>query len=500
MAGKFHARNAALSKADIRISERFGRVDAGLAGYLAVLTLAPLWYGSVISQAQIGNCAALSLLGLWIGARFDQTGIDNRIPRLLLLSAALFVAALCWALVQTSTLSPAKLHHPLWSAAGDALGQHLPGRISLNPERTWAEIGSWLATGLTFLVGYTLARDHAHARMILGAVGAAAAIYSSYGILDVVTGTNRVLFTPKNPYTLAQGINYVSATFINQDHYAAFAGIGVITLAGRLITDIAAAWPENAASWPTRLRRTLKALPKAGLGSAILLLPCLIGLVLSTSRAGLGCTLAGLAVLLALQIFRSGSRRAALIGVAALVAVLLIVVDLAGFMLAKRMSRLAESLGFRVQLYSLVVEAIRSNPWAGFGLGGFEDYFPLYRDARVGYTGIWNAAHNSYLELMSTLGVPAALALIGAAAMIVGRCAVGAVTRRRHASPALVATAASAQLVIHSLFDFPLQTEAIALTYAALLGCGLAQAYRTKPADRKPVRGKTAQVVRAGRR
>ena len=78
---------------------------------------------------------------------------------------------------------------------------------------------------------------------------------------------------------------------------------------------------------------------------------------------------------------------------------------MAGDALARRMGSVAAAFDDRLAVYSIVVEAIRSNPCTGFGLGAFEDFFPLYRDARAGYGGVWNAAHNTYLELMAALAL-----------------------------------------------------------------------------------------------
>jgi O-antigen ligase len=172
-----------------------------------------------------------------------------------------------------------------------------------------------------------------------------------------------------------------------------------------------------------------------------------------------------------------------------LLAAFLVVSDMAGDALARRMGSVATAFDDRLAVYSIVAEAIRSNPWTGFGLGAFEDLFPLYRDARAGYGGVWNAAHNTYLELMASVGIPAALAFLGSIAIVAGRCAAGAIIRQKHATPALVATATTAQLGLHSLFDFPLQIHAIALFYAAILGAGLAQAYPS--GDRMLASGKS---------
>ena len=369
--------------------------------------------------------------------------------------------------------------------AADALQAPIGGAISLNPERTWLGVAEWLTIGQMFLLAFIFGNEPRRARTLVYTVGTAGAVYSAYGILDVVMGIDHILFVPKNPYTIAQGIHYVAATFINADHYAAFAGFGLIALGALSISEVSEAGPVR----HRNLRRRLYKASFAGLLPGLLLVPCLIGLVMSTSRAGLASAFAGLLTLILLLAARNRSRRATIVVAAFLLAAFLVVSDMAGDALARRMGSVAAAFDDRLAVYSIVVEAIRSNPWTGFGLGAFEDLFPLYRDARAGYGGVWNAAHNSYLELMATLGIPAALAFLGSIAIVVGRCAAGAIIRRKDAAPALVATATTAQLGLHSLFDFPLQIQAIALFYAAILGAGLAQAYSS--GDRMLASGKS---------
>ncbi|WP_169776431.1 O-antigen ligase, partial [Escherichia coli] len=62
-------------------------------------------------------------------------------------------------------------------------------------------------------------------------------------------------------------------------------------------------------------------------------------------------------------------------------------------------------------VFVMVVDAIKTSPWTGIGLGTFQDVFPAYRTGDLTSRGLWDKAHNSYLENALELGIPAMLAL-----------------------------------------------------------------------------------------
>lgn len=81
----------------------------------------------------------------------------------------------------------------------------------------------------------------------------------------------------------------------------------------------------------------------------------------------------------------------------------------------------------RFDVYPLIVEAIMDRPLTGFGLDTFDDVFSIYRDENI--TVWFDRAHNDYLELAMTAGIPAAaliLAFIVVVAFLVGRLSLGA--------------------------------------------------------------------------
>mgnify|MGYP003352136470 FL=1 len=92
----------------------------------------------------------------------------------------------------------------------------------------------------------------------------------------------------------------------------------------------------------------------------------------------------------------------------------------------------------------------------------------------------WNQAHNTYLETMFEIGVPAALVFLLAPLWIVALCLRGYFIRHRDRVYPLVAVGCSTIAAVHSVFDFSLQIPAVATTYAVVLGLGFAQAFSTE--------------------
>jgi O-antigen ligase len=134
----------------------------------------------------------------------------------------------------------------------------------------------------------------------------------------------------------------------------------------------------------------------------------------------------------------------------------------------------------RIAAYKIILGAISDAPFSGFGYGTFADVFPLYRDRSVAVHGKWVMAHNSYLEVFQDLGVVFGAMLIAALAMLAYQTMKGATTRQSSATVPCVATAVAFLAGVHSLVDFSLQIQAVALTFAALLGAGVAQSVSSR--------------------
>ncbi len=68
--------------------------------------------------------------------------------------------------------------------------------------------------------------------------------------------------------------------------------------------------------------------------------------------------------------------------------------------------------GGRKAVWPMIWNAILANPWLGYGYGAFADAFPMVRDGSLDIRYVWDKAHNSWLETLHGLGIPAGLAFI----------------------------------------------------------------------------------------
>jgi O-antigen ligase len=127
----------------------------------------------------------------------------------------------------------------------------------------------------------------------------------------------------------------------------------------------------------------------------------------------------------------------------------------------------------------LTLRSILSAPFLGFGYGTFPAVFPMFRDDSLSVFSLWDKAHNTYLEIFQGLGLPFGAMLIACVVILVWECVKGARTRRRGATIPAIAASVSLLVGTHALVDFSLQIQAVALTYMAVLGTGVAQAFGT---------------------
>ena len=84
-------------------------------------------------------------------------------------------------------------------------------------------------------------------------------------------------------------------------------------------------------------------------------------------------------------------------------------------------------------------------------------------------------AHNTYLEHAAELGLLATAALYLEPVLLFAYCVRGVFARRKDQVFPLVAACATVLVAVHALVYFGLQIPAVAVTYAAILGTGVAQ-------------------------
>jgi O-antigen ligase len=200
----------------------------------------------------------------------------------------------------------------------------------------------------------------------------------------------------------------------------------------------------------------------------------------SASRGGILSCAVGVVALFGLYAQRRRRRGETLSGLLLAALALGLAFALFAGPLATRLADLGLSDGRRLAVYRIVGSAILARPFSGFGYGAFAETFPLYRDATLSPVGVWEMAHNAYLELALGLGLVAAAALLIALGLLARRCFLGALNRNRNPEAPLIATSACALIGVNALVDYSVQIEGVTLTFMTLLGLGVAQSSRSR--------------------
>ncbi|MER8880718.1 O-antigen ligase family protein [Mesorhizobium sp. M0684] len=107
------------------------------------------------------------------------------------------------------------------------------------------------------------------------------------------------------------------------------------------------------------------------------------------------------------------------------------------------------------------IEGIKDNWATGVGFGNFQQAYQIYEKPGMIYSKYVNHAHNEYLEIAFEGGVPAIVLM--ATYFVLLLIALARVPRDPLQKSAFLSVSF---LLIHSLVDYPLRTEALAITFA----------------------------------
>lgn len=442
---------------------------------LAIAALAPLPFGSNRPWSW-SLLAAISgaLLALWAIAATANPKLHALAWRHYRLVLALFAGFLGWCFFQAAPFSPAEWHHPSWAGAAEALGRPLAGAISVSPSDSLGGAMRFLSYACVFWLAMQLGRRIERAHAAWWTIALAATGYALYGLFEQFSGAPTILGIAKWAYP-----DSVSSTFVNRNHFAAYAGIGLILTVALIADQIKGSAREGLHS-TNGIVYFIDHL-RAGL---LVLMPMFVVLVaallLSHSRAGVLCTAIGILVMLLAFAASQGLRSKSLLAFGAIiVAVGFAVLIVSGRAVTSRMSELIENAEPRLQIYQLALDAIGERPFLGTGLATFEHISRLMRGADFGPNEpTYDAAHNSYLELAVEAGLPATLLLYGALIVMLLRFLHGVRERRRGVIYPCCGLAVTALLAVHSLVDFSLQIPAIAMSYALIIGVAYSQSWR----------------------
>lgn len=326
--------------------------------------------------------------------------------------------------------------------------------ISLDPASTFLsvlQIASYGLVACLFLqAGYRSGRTHTLITgMFVIIVG-----YALFGL--VLLGQ----FGPDLLGTLVQqGERVATGPFINRNSFATYLSFGLAI--GTALAVSRFGKDEGARH---RYRATMT-IALAAMG----LLVVGVALVATQSRMGVFAGLCGALVVTLLALVGSRSRVS--------IWLLLLAAILAGFVgllvfngqgLLERVGSIEGAGDIRLDLYRQVWGMVMASPYLGYGGGAFETAFPLFHQLPVDPDLVWRKTHSTYLALWSELGLVAGsipLFVAGAATVRIALSRERGTTRPVRLAALGVVTVAA----VHSLVDFSLEIQAVALVFVAVL-------------------------------
>jgi O-antigen ligase len=438
--------------------------------FVAGLAWVPFWHGGNeaiawgINAVLFPGLAVLYETGLAVRGKPHPVGL-----RYVLLPAALFLLLVLWIGLQSAAGLFPDAANPAWQMASEAVDGPIIGSISVNRDLTEAALVRLITGASVFWLALQLCRDAGRAWTLTAAIALVSAIYAAYGLIAAETGWLRM------PDMLQS--DAVSATFINPDSYAAFAGVGFIATSGVFFRLCRRHGVGAFGNSRTQMAALVEIIGRDGapvLAGGFIILAALF---LTGSRGGIAAT--GLALIASVVLVRrsaagrkAGSWPVLMLG--------LVFVGGTGGLFGTALVEKIAGVGFfdanRLAIYRLTLQSIFDRPWLGWGYGTFVDVFPMFRDRSIAGSGTWSQAHNTYLEALQGLGIIFGSIFIVLVALLAFRCFKGAAFRRENAMVPLIAVGAALLVGVHALIDFSLQIQAIALTVSALLGAGVAQA------------------------
>lgn len=475
-----------------------GRAESLLFAVLAILLAAAPWpLGSnrpwAWSALFLAGSALLVLFGSVMAAGLVRTA---RLPGRVGLASLLVASVVGWVLVQSAPAPWPELAHPIWALLPTEL--EASASLAIDPPRAREALLRLLGPVAFFAVAYTLGSHRTLADRLPWLVLLVVCAQAIFAFLRLVLGWDE-LFGRYLP--LAR----ISGSFVNPNHFAAYVNLGAV-IAFLLLLDRArreADSPRLGAALARLLATAFQTRPLL----AAALMSCLLAVAASASRGG--AVALGLTLLILLAAGLRGARLPLLlVGLGLLAALAGWAVSAGGELLWERLVNFDPASAFspgiegRLLAWGWTLERIAERPWLGHGYGGFLSLFEHARDTRFPTSGPWDYAHNTYLELVVELGIPAAVALASAVLLLLATCV--AAIRRGTTSP-LPAVALGATLVqaLHALVDFGWQIPAVTVTWAALLGAAVGRSAltleRRARSQRRPAsRGSRSEMVPRG--
>lgn len=379
------------------------------------------------------------------------------------LAMVVFLAGL--AFWQVRWLPDTAAAHPVWQNLAEQFGTS-GGTLSVNRMGPVWEIAGLVLPFVAFAAAVPLYRTEVAARNLWILLAVFGSTFAVYGILQRVLFPDWHFLSERTAY-----LDSVSGFYVYRNAAAAFLFMTALATTSALDRtlerfDLMALWRH------LRDHRPVDGEEKKARLLAILLIVQIAAILMTKSRAGFLVLIVALLPFVYLRL-RRHLRVAEFPNLARLEKIGLLVTGIfVAFMGAQIIFRLqiigAEDEG-RFCTYAQSLLLIRDNFTWGVGFGGFGEAFPPYRRAECDVFGVWDKAHDTYLQGLATMGwwfVPALFLPLAAFLPPLLRA------RHLHGSAGtavLAALVALGALAAHSLLDFPLEIPGNAILLGLLV-------------------------------
>lgn len=385
--------------------------------------------------------------------------IGSRSPmqvRALGIPAVLFLLVCGWAWLQATTGYLPDLAHPVWGSLED-----VPASIAADPASARFATMRLLAFGAVFFCLVVASEDADNAALLMRLIAILCTLITAYGLIAYTLQINPILGD------LANGKS-VTATFVNRNSFALFAAFGAIANLAAF-TDETAGVANDLYEWLMEIFSTSWLYT---LGFLI----CTGALFLSFSRAGILSALLGILAFVIFWNISKGKRaNLVMIGLAAVVVGIAAIANASKVVQRLLATNIDEA---RFAVFPSILEAIKDRPLQGHGIGSFHDAFRPYVPESAAF-GEWSFAHNTYLETVMELGIPAAAVFYIALGLVLFRIYRGTRRHQFNRTHACFAFGCSIAVATHALVDFSIQLPGNTALWAIILGIGFGRSFST---------------------
>lgn len=301
-------------------------------------------------------------------------------------------------------------------------------------------------------------KDKHKLRLLCNSILLVAVFQALYGIFNVASGVEHLLLTPKEYY-----IGKATGTFVNPNHYAAYLNLSIGIVVSTIFCNIANTKKTSKSKGFFSVLWSLK-------GLSFLILT--IGVLYSKSMGAIFSLMVTLLLfpLVFAAINKNYWRQTLSITLTttAILCFCLMATDMNTF--STELKGLQSTIERRIEISTASMSLIKEYWLTGSGGGTFYTVFPEHRTLDIG-NAFYYHAHNDYVEFISDFGVIGGLLLFA----FVGLCILENIKKITNRANIYQQTFAYASIfstitvMLHSLVDFPLHTNAYAMLYVCII-------------------------------